>query len=89
MKPLSSPGIDDPSICPHCWNVNPAPFRLCARCGASMETILQESGGLRRAPAVQSPVPVRPRLSMRQRVMLVVLAVLLMLTSLVPLLWVL
>ena len=47
-----------PTICPHCWMVNPGPFRLCARCGASMDTLLQESGGLRRTAAVQSPVPV-------------------------------
>ena len=46
-----------PAICPHCWMVNPGPFRLCARCGASMDTLLQESGGLRRTAAVQSPMP--------------------------------
>jgi len=39
--------------------VNPGPFRLCARCGAAMDTVLQESGGLRRTAPVQSPVPVR------------------------------
>lgn len=38
--------------------VNPAQFRLCARCGADMETLLQETGGLRRVAPVQSPVPV-------------------------------
>jgi hypothetical protein len=38
--------------------VNPGPFRLCARCGAAMDTHLQESGGLRRTAPVQSPIPV-------------------------------
>ncbi len=46
------------SICPHCWMVNPGPFRLCARCGADMRTLLQESGGMRRTAAIQSPMPV-------------------------------
>ena len=50
--------------------VNPGPFRLCARCGASMETFLQESAGLRRTTAIQSPLPVTGRLSLLQRVML-------------------
>lgn len=58
LRPMTAPQpAGDPSICPHCWMVNPGPFRLCARCGASMETHLQESGGLRRAAPVQSPVP--------------------------------
>ena len=70
LRPLSAPGTEHPSICPHCWNVNPGPFRLCARCGASMETILQESGGLRRTAPVQSPVPVSRRLSLLQRAVL-------------------
>lgn len=48
---------DGPAVCPHCWMVNPGAFTLCARCGASMDTLLQESGGLRRTAAVQSPVP--------------------------------
>ena len=47
-----------PSVCPHCWMVNPGPFRLCGRCGAAMDTVLQESGGLRRTAPIQSPVPV-------------------------------
>jgi hypothetical protein len=38
--------------------VNPGAFRLCARCGASMETHLQETAGLRRTSPIQSPVPV-------------------------------
>ncbi len=38
--------------------VNPAPFEMCARCGARMDTLLQESAGLRRTAPVQSPVPV-------------------------------
>lgn len=70
LRPLTAPGRDHPSVCPHCWNVNPGPFRLCARCGASMETFLQESGGLRRTAAVQSPMPVRARLSLGQRLVL-------------------
>ena len=70
LKPLTAPGVEHPSVCPHCWNVNPGPFRLCARCGASMETILQESGGLRRTAAVQSPVPVARQLSLLQRAVL-------------------
>ena len=37
--------------------VNPGPFRLCARCGASMETFLQESAGFRRTAAIQSLAP--------------------------------
>jgi hypothetical protein len=47
--------------------VNPAAFTLCARCGASMATHLQESAGLRRTAPVQSPVPVSARLSPFQR----------------------
>lgn len=46
-------------MCPHCWGVNVGAERLCGRCGADMTLLLQESGGLRRTPAVQSPVPVR------------------------------
>jgi hypothetical protein len=59
-RPAGSGGVrpgDGPAVCPHCWMVNPAPFTLCARCGASMDTHLQESGGLRRTAPVQSPVP--------------------------------
>lgn len=60
------------AICPHCWMVNPGPFRLCVRCGADMRTYLQESGGMRRAAPVQSPVPVAggPPLTGLQRVLL-------------------
>ena len=46
------------AVCPHCWMVNPGPFRLCGRCGAEMDTLLQESGGLRQCAPIQSPVPV-------------------------------
>ena len=67
LRPLVAPVSGDPSVCPHCWMVNPAPFRLCARCGASMESFLQESAGLRRTAPVQSPVPVNGRLSPMQR----------------------
>jgi len=70
LKPLTAPGVDHPSVCPHCWMVNPGPFRLCARCGASMETCLQESGGLRRTAPVQSPMPVHGSLSRLQRLVL-------------------
>lgn len=61
LRPQGAPlhGRDrGPSVCPHCWMVNPGPFRLCSRCGAAMDTHLQESGGLRRTAPVQSPVPV-------------------------------
>ena len=70
IQPFTAPGDEHPSVCPHCWMVNPGPFCLCARCGASMETFLQESAGLRRTAAVQSPLPVTGRLSLLQRVML-------------------
>ncbi len=69
LRPSSAPAGGDPAICPHCWMVNPGPFRLCARCGAAMDTFLQESGGLRRVAAIQSPMPVQVsgRLSPFQR----------------------
>lgn len=44
-------------VCPHCWNVNAHALTLCSRCGADMNSALQESGGLRWAAPVQSPVP--------------------------------
>lgn len=50
--------------------VNPGAFQLCARCGARMDTHLQESSGLRRTAPVQSPVPVARRLGPLQRVLL-------------------
>lgn len=56
-RPTALDADRGPAVCPHCWMVNPAPFTLCARCGASMDTLLQESGGLRRTAPVQSPVP--------------------------------
>lgn len=56
--------------------MNPGPFRLCARCGASMESFLQESGGLRRMAPVQSPVPIGARLSLPQRIVLCLFLVL-------------
>lgn len=58
MIPPESGSLRPPTVCPHCWNVNPGPFRLCGRCGAQMDTVLQESGGLRRTSPIQSPVPV-------------------------------
>jgi hypothetical protein len=69
-------------VCPHCWGVNPTAERLCGRCGADMQTLLQESGGLRRTAAVQSPVPVRPRLSAFQRALVLGFIVLLALAHL-------
>lgn len=86
LRPQSAPGGEHPAICPHCWNVNPGPFRLCARCGASMETILQETGGLRRTAPVQSPVPVNGRLSPFQRMVVALFLITLTLAYLVQLL---
>ena len=85
IRPLTAPGVEHPSICPHCWNVNPGPFRLCARCGASMESFLQESAGLRRTAAVQSPVPVQRRLPLGQRLLLALFVLLLVLANAAPL----
>lgn len=64
--------------------VNPGPFRLCARCGAAMDTYLQESGGLRRTAPIQSPVPVgaAERLSRFQRMVVGVFVAVLALTYL-------
>jgi len=70
VRSVTAPGRDRPSVCPYCWMVNPGPFRLCARCGASMETFLQETAGLRLTAAIQSPLPVTGRLSLLQRAML-------------------
>lgn len=69
-------------VCPHCWGVNPTAERLCGRCGADMLLLLQESGGLRRTAAVQSPMPVRPRLSPFQRALVLGFVVLLALAHL-------
>jgi hypothetical protein len=66
--------------------VNPAPFRLCARCGASMESFLQESAGLRRTAPVQSPVPLTGRLSGAQRLVVGLFLVAMALAYLVQLL---
>ncbi len=65
------------AVCPHCWGVNPHADRLCARCGADMHTLLQESGGLRATAPVQSPVPVqaRARLSPLQRALVLAFVV--------------
>jgi hypothetical protein len=65
--------------------VNPGPFRLCARCGASMESFLQESAGLRRTAPVQSPVPVSGRLTPVQRVVVGLFLVLMALAYLIQL----
>ena len=71
------------SICPHCWEFNQPAGRLCGRCGADMRTVLQESGGLRLTAPVQSPVPVRARgrLSPGQRLALLGVVVLLLLSQ--------
>lgn len=60
--------------------------RLCGRCGASMESFLQESGGLRRTAPVQSPVPVSGRLPLARRLLIGCLVVLLVLAYLLYLL---
>ncbi len=77
----TGPGARSPlgllRVCPHCWGVNPRAERLCASCGADMHTLLQESGGLRRTAPVQSPVPVRARLSTLQRAVVFVCLVML------------
>ena len=86
LRPLSAPARGaGASICPHCWMVNPGPFRLCARCGASMDTLLQESAGLRRTAPIQSPVPVHARLSLLQRAFVGTLLAVFALTYLVHL----
>lgn len=78
-----------PTVCPHCWMVNPGAFRLCGRCGADMHTILQESGGLRRVAPIQSPVPVGAsrRLRTSQRVILGAFVALLAAWYLAPLIF--
>jgi hypothetical protein len=99
IQPESSPGsrfgrsvepapvARGPSVCPHCWMVNPGPFRLCGRCGAQMDTLLQESAGLRRTAPIQSPVPVAgARIGPLGRVVLGAFVILLALGYLVQLL---
>lgn len=78
----------DPSdalaVCPHCWMVNVQAPRLCARCGADMTLVLQESGGLRATAPVQSPVPVRGvRLSTVQRLLVVCFVAVLVLAQVI------
>ena len=51
-----------------------------------MDTHLQESGGLRRTAPVQSPVPLGPRLSALQRVLVTAFLAILALTYLAHLL---
>ena len=51
-----------------------------------MESILQESAGLRRTAAIQSPIPVTGRLSIGQRIVVGIFLVMLVLTHLVQLL---
>jgi predicted amidophosphoribosyltransferase len=83
IVPRSAPEGGELSVCPHCWHVNPHASRLCARCGADMRTVLQESGGLRHTAPVQSPVPVRARLSPVQRMLVLSFVALFALASLV------
>ncbi len=85
LRPASAPGSGAVAVCPHCWQVNVGGERLCGRCGADMTLLLQESGGLRRTPAVQSPVPVRVsgRLGPVTRALLLVLTLALALAWLV------
>lgn len=77
------------SVCPHCWGVNQFAGRLCARCGADMQLVLQESGGLRRTAPVQSPVPVPggARLSPIQRILLLCFLALLIVGQVVGVLY--
>jgi hypothetical protein len=80
VPPPAGAPSEDPygvAVCPHCWYVNPGAFRLCAGCHADMRTILQESGGLRQTAPVQSPMPVRARLTPLQRVLVLGFLVLL------------
>ena len=85
MRPSERSG--GPSVCPHCWMVTPGAFRLCGRCGAQMDTLLQESGGLRRTAPIQSPVPVAgTRIGPVARVVLGVFVVVLALGYLVQVL---
>lgn len=51
-----------------------------------METTLQESAGLRRTAAIQSPIPVTGRLSLMQRIVLGLFLLTLLLAYLVQLL---
>ncbi len=85
LRPASAPDGGAVAVCPHCWQVNVGGERLCGRCGADMTLLLQESGGLRRTPAVQSPVPVRVsgRLGPVTRALLLVLTLMLALAWLV------
>lgn len=88
LRPLTAPLPDaEAAVCPHCWMVNPGAFHLCVRCGADMSTTLQESGGLRWAAPIQSPVPApgRPRLSVFQRVLVGAFVAVLALSWLAPL----
>lgn len=85
LRPASAPAGGAVAVCPHCWQLNVGAERLCGRCGADMTLLLQESGGLRRTPAVQSPVPVRVsgRLGPVTRALLLVLMVVLALAWLI------
>jgi hypothetical protein len=73
------------TVCPHCWELNLHADRLCGRCGADMQLVLQESGGLRRTAAVQSPVPVggRASLTLVQRLVVLTFVILLFLVQVI------
>ncbi len=83
LRAASAPDNATLAVCPHCWEVNLRPLRLCGRCGGDMHTLLQESGGLRATAAVQSPLPVRvrARLTPLQRAIVLAVVVLLMLVQ--------
>jgi len=74
----------DLKVCPHCWHVNRYAARLCAGCKADMSTLLQETGGLRQTAPVQSPIPVRARLSATQRLVVLGFMALYALSLLIP-----
>lgn len=87
LRPLTAPlPGSEAAVCPHCWMVNPGAFHLCVRCGADMSTTLQESGGLRWAAPIQSPVPApgRPRLSVFQRVLVAAFVAIMALSWMAP-----
>lgn len=84
LRPASAPTGGELAVCPHCWHVNRGAERLCGRCGADMQMLLQESGGLRMTAPVQSPMPVRAgaRLTPAARLALLLLVAVMALAAL-------
>lgn len=80
----AGPARSEFSVCPHCWHVNRYAARICGGCRADMGTLLQESGGLRQTAPVQSPVPVRARLTSGQRIVVIGFMALYALSILIP-----